>query len=200
MPRQKNGAVVGAAPPMLTEPRDYLQKWKGADQAVPATRASPSEIVWSLIGSFIGMATVAWLNARYFEAVDLPLLIGSYGASAVLLYAAPQSPLAQPRQVLGGHFISATAGVACFVALGDTPWLAQAAAVSLAIGAMHLTGTLHPPGGATALIAVIGSPSIHALGFRYVLLPGLVGPVVLLLIALVVNNVALHRRYPTTWR
>lgn len=184
---------------MITQPRDYLQKWKGAAQA-PAARVTPVEIFWSLLGSFIGIAAVSWLNARYFEAVDLPLLIGSYGASAVLLYGAPASPLAQPRQVLGGHFISAAVGVACFMALGETPWLAQAAAVSLAIGAMHLTHTLHPPGGATALIAVIGSPSIHAMGFRYVLLPGLVGPLLLLAIAVLVNNVALHRRYPTTWR
>ena len=77
--------------------------------------------------------------------------------------------------------------------------LAASAAVATAIAAMHLTRTLHPPGGATALIAVIGSDQIHALGYVFVLVPALVGPVVLLLVALLVNNIPASRRYPEIW-
>jgi len=72
-------------------------------------------------------------------------------------------------------------------------------AVSTAIAAMHLTRTLHPPGGATALIAVIGSPKIHALGYLYVLVPATLGAILLLLVGLLVNNIPESRRYPENW-
>ncbi len=79
------------------------------------------------------------------------------------------------------------------------PWLAAALAVSIAIAMMHLTKTLHPPGGATALIAVIGGNTVHNLGYLYVLIPVGLGAVVMLIIALLVNNLAPNRRYPEFW-
>jgi CBS-domain-containing membrane protein len=78
-------------------------------------------------------------------------------------------------------------------------WLAESIAVSTSIAVMHATRTLHPPGGATALIAVIGSPAIHKLGFLYVLIPATIGPLILLVIALLVNNIPASRRYPEIW-
>jgi CBS-domain-containing membrane protein len=72
-------------------------------------------------------------------------------------------------------------------------------AVATAIALMHLTRTLHPPGGATALIAVIGSPEIHKLGFLYVLVPATVGPLILLAAAVLINNIPKSRRYPEIW-
>jgi len=110
-----------------------------------------------------------------FRAEDLSLLIGSFGASAVLVYGAIKSPLAQPRNLIGGHVISGLVGVACWQVFGATLWVAAALAVSLAIVAMLATKTLHPPGGATALIAVIGGAKIHELGFLYAFIPA--GPV-----------------------
>ncbi len=107
----------------------------------------------------------------FFPDGDLVFLIGSFGASAVLIYGAVRSPLAQPRNLVGGHVISAVIGVAAWQMLGSAPWLAAAFAVATAIAAMHATKTLHPPGGATALIAVIGSEKIHSLGFLYVFFP-----------------------------
>jgi CBS-domain-containing membrane protein len=89
--------------------------------------------------------------------------------------------------------------VAAFQLLQHTPWLAQAMAVASAIAAMHLTRTLHPPGGATALIAVIGSEGVHQLGWWYVLVPATLGPLILLLVALLVNNMTDTRRYPDVW-
>ena len=106
----------------------------------------------------------------------------------------------QPRNLLGGHIVSAMIGVTVFMLIKE-PALASAAAVSLAIMAMHLTRTLHPPGGATALIAVIGGDKVHALGYTYVLFPVLVGSLIMLLIALLVNNLSTNpkRHYPTYW-
>jgi CBS-domain-containing membrane protein len=125
--------------------------------------------------------------------------IGSLGASAVLVFGAVRSPLAQPRNLVGGHVLSALVGVTCWQWLGGEPWLAQAVAVATAIALMHLTRTLHPPGGATALIAVIGSDQVHAMGYLFVLLPATLGPLVLLGVALLFNNLPAARRYPEFW-
>lgn len=178
--------------------REYLHKMRGSTQGVPP-RVSNSEIVWSWIGSFLGIAGVAWVNRLFFEGHDMSLIIGSFGASAVLVYGAVRSPLAQPRNLIGGHVLSAVVGVLCWKLLNGTPWIAEAMAVSTSIALMHATRTLHPPGGATALIAVIGSRQIHELGFLYVLVPATLGPLILLAIALVVNNLAPSRRYPEIW-
>lgn len=162
-------------------------------------RVSNAEIFWSWIGAFLGIALVAWVDQLFFKGLDLKLMIGSFGASAVLAYGAVRSPLAQPRNLVGGHVLSAIVGVLCWKLFHQYPWLAQALAVATAIALMHATRTLHPPGGATALIAVIGSPEIHQLGFMYVLIPATVGPLILLLVALLVNNIPESRRYPEIW-
>ena len=116
----------------------------------------------------------------------------------MLIYAAVSSPLAQPRNLIGGHIISAVIGVAMFQLLGDS-YLAAGLGVSLAITAMMLTDTLHPPGGATSLIAVVGGEAIKDLGFLYVLDPVGLGAVLLLVVALLVNNIPRARRYPLYW-
>jgi len=176
----------------------YLKKMRGTTRGSPP-RVSNSEILWSWIGAFLGISAIALLGRLYFDSRDLPLMIGSFGASAVLVYGAVRSPLAQPRNLVGGHVVSAVIGVICWKLLHDHLWLAEAMAVATAIAVMHATRTLHPPGGATALIAVIGSPRIHELGFLYVLIPATVGPLILLAIGLVVNNIPESRRYPEIW-
>jgi CBS-domain-containing membrane protein len=178
--------------------REYLHKMRGTTRGSPP-RVSNAEILWSWIGAFLGIGLVGWLQHQFFDGTDLQLLIGSFGASAVLVYGAVRSPLAQPRNLVGGHVISACIGVACFQLLHSVPWLAEAAAVATAIAVMHATKTLHPPGGATALIAVVGSAKIHHLGFFYALMPAGLGALILLCVALVVNNVAGTRRYPEVW-
>lgn len=179
-------------------PRHYLNKMRGTTRGSPP-RVSGSEILWSWIGGFLGVALVAWINERVFAGTDATLLIGSFGASAVLVYGAIRSPLAQPRNLIGGHVLSAAIGVTAWHLLASMPWLAAAVAVSTAIAAMHLTRTLHPPGGATALVAVIGSDRIHDMGYLYVLMPATAGPVLLLVVALLVNNIPKTRRYPEIW-
>ena len=188
-----------AAPaPAPAAPRPgYFAKMQGGGHPPPAEGLR--EIIWSWLGAALGIAACALLSATLFEPRETTLLIGSFGASAVLVYAAIRSPLAQPRNLVGGHVVSGLVGVACWEAFGGTPWLAAALGVSLAIAAMLATRTLHPPGGATALIAVIGGPKIHALGFLYALVPAGLGALVLLAVALAVNNLAQTRKYPEYW-
>lgn len=176
----------------------YFRKMKGTTKGSPP-RVSNKEILWSWFGAFLGIATLVACGHLFFNDNDSTLLIGSFGASAVLIYGAIRSPLAQPRNLIGGHAISALVGVISWKMFHSYPGLAAAIAVATAIAIMHLTRSLHPPGGATAMIAVIGSPDIHALGFYYVLMPATVGPLILLVIALLINNVPKTRRYPEIW-
>ncbi|MBF0285517.1 MAG: HPP family protein [Magnetococcales bacterium] len=176
---------------------EFRQKWRGGGKIPP--RVSPTEMGWSWIGGFFGIALVGWLHDHLLAPGDLVLIIGSFGASAVLIYGAINVPLAQPRNLVGGHLLSAVVGVAMQQSLGHTPWLAGAMAVATAIVVMQQTRTLHPPGGATALIAVIGSERIHELGYLYVLVPAVSGALLMLAVALLVNNLAPGRRYPVYW-
>ncbi len=176
---------------------EYLSKMKGGAKSPPG--GPFHELLWSWIGATIGIGLCAYLSSRYFEPRELSLLIGSFGASAVLVYAAIKSPLAQPRNLVGGHVLSGIAGVACCQLFGGTVWLAAAMAVSLAIVVMLVTRTLHPPGGATALIAVIGGAKVHSLGFLYAFIPAGAGATILLVVALIVNNLSKNRRYPEYW-
>ncbi len=175
----------------------YFQKMKGTSLSPPMV--SVPEIIWSWVGAFLGISAVSFMHYNLITETDLVMIIGSFGASAVLIYGAVKSPLAQPRNLIGGHLVSAIIGVACYKLLGDQMWLASAVAVATAIGAMHVTKTLHPPGGATALIAVIGSNKIHALGFLYVLMPVGAGALIMLGVALLVNNIPKNRKYPEFW-
>lgn len=154
------------------------------------------EHVLTFIGSFIGIALIGLLSSKYFTAHDTLFLIGSFGASAVLIYGVINSPLAQPRNLVGGHFICAFIGVTVHYLIPEEVWLASALAVSLSIVAMQITKTLHPPGGATALIANIGSEKIKALGYLYLVSPVLTGVGILLVIALIFNNITPYRKYP----
>ncbi|MBF0563157.1 MAG: HPP family protein [Alphaproteobacteria bacterium] len=156
---------------------------------------------WSGLAAFLSIAIVQIMNQRmiFLSPADVMPLIGSLGASAVLLYAAPHSPLTQPANLVGGHVISAIVGVTVFRFMGDSNWYAAGVAVAVAIWAMEMSGTLHPPGGATALIAVIGSKSVHALGYLYVLYPIASGAIVLLVVAIIMNRLAPGRRYPEWW-
>ena len=155
------------------------------------------EHFWAFLGSFIGIGLIAYLQSNIVGTADNLFLIGSFGASSVLIYGAIQSPLAQPRNLIGGHLVSALIGVSVRYAVPDIIWLAAPLAVSLSIVCMQITKTLHPPGGATALIAVIGSAKIKSLGYIYVLSPVLSGSLILLSVAFIFNNITDNRKYPT---
>lgn len=162
------------------------------------TLVDTKEHLWTFIGSFLGIGIIAWIQSNTLTELENVFLIGSFGASSVLVYGAIQSPLAQPRNLIGGHLISALIGVTIYKLFPDTFWLAAPLAVSLSIVGMQMTKTLHPPGGATALIAVIGTEKVKALGYWYVLSPVLTGSLILLIIALAVNNMTKSRHYPSS--
>ena len=166
----------------------YFEKMKGQGAKAPP-RVNNNYIFWSWVGSFTGIFIVAAITYR----AHVPMMIGSFGASAVLIYSAIEGPLSQPRNLIGGHVISAIIAVTIYQAMGRTDF-SVALAVSLAIVAMLATRTLHPPGGATALIAVNTEQ-----GWSFVAYPVLAGAVILLIVAVVVNNLSDQRHYPKNW-
>ncbi len=161
------------------------------------TLVNGKEQFWSFIGAFAGIGLIAFLQSYFLAKTENVLLIGSFGASSVLIYGAIQSPLAQPRNLIGGHLVSAIIGVTVYKLLPDITWITAPLAVAFSIVAMQVTKTLHPPGGATALIAVIGSEKIKALGYLYVFSPVFSGCIILFIVALIFNNMTSNRRYPT---
>lgn len=158
--------------------------------AMPVKR---SEQALSCLGAGLGLLFTAWL-CGYTQGLDNPWLIAPMGASAVLLFAVPASPLAQPWSILGGNTLSALVGVACATWLGHSAPVA-ALAGGLAIAAMFSLRCLHPPGGAVALTAVLAGPEVSDLGFYFALYPVALNASGLLLLGLLFNN-ALRRRYP----
>jgi CBS-domain-containing membrane protein len=154
------------------------------------------EHLWTFLGSFCGIGLIGLIGSKYFTASDNLFLIGSFGASSVLIYGVINSPLAQPRNLIGGHLICAVVGVTLYKLIPGYVWISSALAVSISIVLMQITKTLHPPGGATALIANIGSVKIHALGYMYVLSPVFSGVTILLIVAIFFNNRTSHRHYP----
>jgi CBS domain-containing membrane protein len=171
---------------------DGFVRWLAAFAPAPVT-VSRREIGYSCLGAWCGVLCAAWLSHRLLGGFN-PWFIAPMGASAVLLFAVPSSPLAQPWSVIGGNVISAAIGVTCAAWIPDIA-LAASAAASLAIGAMFALRCLHPPSGAVALTAVLGGPVVTSLGYRFVLWPVAVDSLFLLLTALVFN-VAVRRRYP----
>ncbi len=151
------------------------------------------ELWWSSIGAGLGLLVTNQISL-YFLGESNPWFIAPMGASSVLLFAAPASPLAQPWSIIGGNTVAAIVAVACQQALGPTGAAAAiAAAISIAV-MMHLR-CLHPPGGAVALTAVLGGPAITKLGFSFVLAPVLLNSAILLGMALLFNA-AIRRNYP----
>lgn len=164
------------------------------------TLVDAQENFWSFLGAFFGILIIALVQSWSLPQLENVFLIGSFGASSVLIYGAIQSPLAQPRNLLGGHLVSALIGVTVAQVLPDIIWLTAPIAVALSIVLMQVTKTLHPPGGATALIAVSGGTKIASLGYMYVLSPVLSGCLILLFVALIFNNMTPKRRYPARGR
>lgn len=178
-----------AQPQMQSGLRVYLAKMKGGRYRGGVPRASLPALLFMGLGSFTGISLIAFL-ALYYE---LPLLLPSFGASAVLVYSLGHLPMAQPRNVVGGHMMSALMGVTVYQLFGGAWWVI-ALGVSLAGMAMSVTNTLHPPGGATAFIAVYTGQN-----FGFILAPVCLGAVILIMVALLINNLPRDRKYPDYW-
>ncbi|SPF32478.1 HPP family protein [Candidatus Desulfosporosinus infrequens] len=166
----------------------YLSKMKGFKRTTPLVSPPPLDVILTWVGAFLGITAIALFAHQY----ELPV-VASFGASAVLIYGVPDAPLSQPRNVIFGHTLSAAAGVATFMMFGLT-WWSPGLGTALALVVMLLTKTTHPPGGATALFAVLtkAHPS-------YILTPIMAGATILVIIGLLVNNLSPNRQYPRYW-
>ncbi|MDY6962070.1 MAG: HPP family protein, partial [Pseudomonadota bacterium] len=156
---------------------------------------SPAERIRASVGALLGILLTGLLSRMALgDSGAFPLLIAPMGASAVLLFAAPSSPLAQPWSILGGNIVSATVGVTSALLIKD-PVIAASTAIAVSIGLMLLFNCLHPPSGAVALTAVLAGASIQEWGYWFVLSPVGLNTVLLLASAYAFNN-ATGRRYP----
>jgi len=172
---------------MLKEIRLFL--------AIEPDSVSIAEKLVASLGGLIGITLISMISFQVTGASGAALIVPSMGASAVLVFAVPHGKLSQPWALIGGNLISAVVGVTCYKLVPDI-FLAAGLAVGLAIGMMHLLSCIHPPGGATALAAVIGGPAIHSLGYGYVLTPILLNVSIIFIVAIVFNNFFPWRRYP----
>lgn len=149
----------------------------------------------SCAGALFGIALTGAISFVIVgDAATAVWLIAPMGASAVLLFAVPASPLAQPWSVMGGNFVAALIGVSC-AKLVDAPLIAAALAISLSIGAMFMLRCLHPPSGAVALTMVLGGPVVHEAGYHFVFAPVMLNSLIIAVLAVFYNN-AVGRRYP----
>jgi len=169
----------------------FIIRLFGIEQA-PVSHA---ERIISAVGGFVAILGILLVSRQAIGFPDSAILVASMGASAVLLFAVPHGQLSQPWAVLGGHVIAALIGVTCAQLIANE-FLAAGAAVGLAIGVMYYARCIHPPGGATALSAVIGGEATHALGYHYVITPVLINVTIILVVAIAFNYPFPWRRYP----
>lgn len=153
------------------------------------------EKIISALGGFLGILIIQIISSSFIDPLAQMLIVASMGASSVLLFAVPHGKLSQPWSLFAGNLISAFIGVTCYQWIPD-PFVAGSMAVGLSIGTMHMLNCIHPPGGATALVAVVGGPMVHDLGYNYMLTPILMNVAVIFLVAVIFNGFFPWRRYP----
>lgn len=158
-------------------------------------RTGHTEKLVSGLGAFCGIFVVFYTSTYFVEGTSAYIIVASMGASAVLLFSVPHGPLSQPWALIGGHFFSAIIGVSCAKYVPDI-FIAAPLAVGLAVSAMYYLNCIHPPGGATALSAVVGGETAHQLGYQYVLTPVMLNVAAILIIAMAFNYFFKWRRYP----
>lgn len=168
----------------------YFEKWKGQTFKAKLSKVGFDQVLWSFIGGFCALFIVAYLA----QEINLLSLFAPFGASSVLLFGAPAAPFSQPRNVFGGHMIAALTGVIINNLLG-TSYFAIAMGVGLAIAIMVKLNAIHPPAGATAFIGVTASKG----SFLWVLNPVALGSIILIIVALIINNLDKKRSYPSYW-
>ncbi|MFA5215733.1 HPP family protein [Sulfuricurvum sp.] len=168
--------------------RSYFQKFRG-EHAPLATKANINEIAFAWGGGFIAIALIGYLT----QSLHHPLVLGSFGASCVLLFGFPKSPFSQPRNVIAGHFLSTLIGLLFFHIIGDM-WWSMGLALATAIAVMLATNTVHPPAGSNPIIVfLLGAP------WTFLITPTLIGAVILVILALFYLNLKKSLVYPSYW-
>ncbi|AJG18223.1 putative transmembrane protein [Cupriavidus basilensis] len=191
-PKEKRPMPPSQAPSLADFPPARARAWLRAFAPTPIA-AGRRERVKSCLGALVGLLLTEWISRHLLGGFN-PWFIAPMGASAVLLFAVPASPLAQPWSIIGGNLVAALIGVACARWIPE-PGLAASVAVALAIVAMFQLRCVHPPSGAVAITAVFGGHAVTQLGFGFVVMPVAVNSMLLLLVALLFNNL-MRRRYP----
>jgi CBS-domain-containing membrane protein len=166
----------------------YFQKLKGQNTNLPP-KAKVQEILFASFGGFIAIAIIGYLTNSY----DNLLVMGSFGASCVLLFGFPKSPFSQPRNVIFGHLFSTFVGL-FFLHFVGNEWWSMALALAFALGIMIATRTVHPPAGSNPLIVFLLASS-----WDYLIFPSLIGSIVLVIVALFYNNLNQKINYPEYW-
>jgi CBS-domain-containing membrane protein len=172
---------------------NLLTKLKGDHAALPSAFSSKA-ILLAWFGAFIAIASVALLSNQFSHL----LILGSFGASCVVLFAYPDAPFSQPRNVILGHFLSSLTGL-IFVSIFGVAWWVLAAAVATAIATMMLTRTVHPPAGSNPVIIWLMAASHADLSWQFLLFPTLIGALVITLVSLIYNNLTREGNYPKYW-
>jgi CBS-domain-containing membrane protein len=165
-----------------------LNKFKGDNAALPP-KADTKNILLAGLGAAIAISSVA-LIADLSNSV---LILGSFGASCVLLFGFPDSPFSQPRNVVGGHFLSALSGMLALKFLGHS-WWSLAIGLACAVMGMMVTRTVHPPAGSNPVIVYLSQPTWNFLAF-----PVFLGSLILVLVALIYLNIIREAKYPKYW-
>ncbi|MBE9560393.1 MAG: HPP family protein [Proteobacteria bacterium] len=171
--------------------KDKILQYLGVERY----RVGHTEKLVSGLGAFLGIFLVFYSSSFFVQGTSLYLIVASMGASAVLLFAVPHGPLSQPWSLIGGHLLSAVIGVTCAKFIPDI-FFAAPLAVGLAVSAMYYFHCIHPPGGATALSAVVGSSAVHELGYQFILTPVLINVIAIISVAIAFNYFFKWRRYP----
>lgn len=146
---------------------------------------SEREFLISIIGAFIGTLIATFFSNTILQAEGLPMILASTGASAILIFSLPFSPVSQPWNLVGGHLVSAFVGVSCYHFVPNELF-ASSLSIPLAMLLMHYFHCMHPPGGATALTAVVGGHNVHALGYAFIIIPVFFNAIILLSIAMAI--------------
>ncbi len=167
---------------------DYFGKFRGRGALLPPKPKS-RDVLFAWIGGFIAIVIIGYLTESYHNL----LVMGSFGASCVLLFGFPSSPFSQPRNVIAGHFFSTFIGL-LFLHYFGGEWWSMALALATAIAVMLLTRTVHPPAGSNPLIVFLLGAE-----WDYLFFPTLFGSVILVVVALFYNNLHKERNYPEYW-
>ncbi|MBD2043422.1 HPP family protein [Microcoleus sp. FACHB-672] len=163
--------------------------WNSCPLTCPINKPHHRHVFWSWFGSFLAIAATAYLSMK----TNTPLLMAPFGATSVLIFGVPDSPLAQPRNVIGGNLLAAFISLTILHLFGSSPWT-MGMAVSTTIAVMQMTGTLHPPAGAIALVVMMTNAP-----WEFLVTPALQGSIILVLCAVLFNNLAEERTYPKHW-
>jgi CBS-domain-containing membrane protein len=166
----------------------YFQKFKGLSAPLPPT-PSLNQIGFVWLGAFLAAAVIGFL-AYYTKQ---PFVLGSFGASIFVLFILPDTPFAQPRNVIGGHFISTLVGLV-FLHFVSPDWWSMALALATALSLMQLLKVSHPPAGSNPFIVFLVGAN-----WEFLFTPTLIGAILLVVVALLYNNLSKERSYPKYW-